>query len=163
MKSSTFKFTVLVSALLVGMCIFLLPSALHLYRIDYDADVGPGLVPMICLAGIACLTVYTLILDILQKRRAEAAAKRELEDGELDSSFLGTAILAIVLMSLYAAIWAHTNFIIASLLFCAAMGYLCLPKEERNIRKCCIILFFLAIFVLLVWAGFTKLLGVNLA
>lgn len=161
MKSSTFKFTVLVSLLLVGLCVFLFPSALHLYRIQYEADVGPGLVPMICLVGIFCLTVYTLILDCL-KRRAETQQKRELEDGELDSSFLGIAVLSIALMALYAVLWAHTNFIAASLVFSVLMAWLCVPKEKKNLRSMSVISLFLALFVLLVWAGFTKLLGVSL-
>lgn len=162
MKSSTFKFTIFVSALLVGLCIFLFPSALQLYRIEYEADVGPGLIPMMCLVGIFCLTVYTLILDIMKKRQAAAQEKRELEDGELDSSFLGIALLSIALMALYAVLWAFTNFIAASLVFSVAMAYLCVPPEKKNIRSMASISFFLALFVLLVWAGFTKLLGVSL-
>ena len=162
MKTSSFKVTVLVSALLVGMCLLLFPSALELYRVDYDADVGPGLVPMICLVGITGLAVYTLILDLVKRRALATAEKRELEDGELDSSFLGLALVSIMLMTLYAVVWACTHFIFGSLIFCFAMAYLCLPKEKRNTRGIAAVSFFLGLFVLLVWVSFTKLLGVNL-
>ena len=162
MKSSTFAFTVFVSMALLGFCAFLFPSALDLFRVKYDADVGPGLVPMICLVGVAGLTIYTLILDILKKRHQEAAEKRELEDGELDRSFMGIACASILLMAIYAVLWAHTNFILASLVFSIAMACLCLPPEKRNLRAFAVIATFLSIFVVGVWAVFVKLLGVNL-
>ncbi|CAK7008010.1 MAG: hypothetical protein DELT_00324 [Desulfovibrio sp.] len=162
MKSSTLKFTIFVSVMLLGFCAFLLPSALDLYRVQYEADVGPGLVPMICLVGIAGLTIYTLVLDIRKKRKAEAEKERETEEGELDKSFLGIAMLSILLMGGYAVIWAHTSFVIGSLIFCSAMGLLCMPQEKRTVKGALPVLFFLSLFVVGVWFVFVKLLGVNL-
>lgn len=162
MKSSTLKFTIFVSAMLLGLCAFLFPSALALYRVKYESDIGPGLVPMICLLGVSGLTIYTLALDIIERRKAEAEKTRETEEGELDKSFLGIALLSILFMGIYATLWAHTNFIIGSLVFCIAMGYLCMPQEKRTVKGALPIFFFLAVFVVGVWFAFVKLLGVNL-
>lgn len=165
MHTVRFFASVLATAMLLGLCAILAPSAFELTTAGPQYGIGAGALPQFAIIATVVLSIVMVIDDFAAWRKhgddGVSTEGEALEGADANRVvIIGACVLA--LLAAFIALWAYLGFIIASMAFVMALSLLLLPRADWTASKLAIIAAMSVLFPLAVWALFVYVLMVPL-
>lgn len=149
------------------LCAILVRPTLELISGFAGQELGPGVVPVMVLVGLAGFMIYIFFTELVVflRSRGQQALPSESADARFGApfrKFMMSSGIGLALLCLYVLAWIQVGFLVATVLYCMAMFLLVLDRRDwlpRKLVSACVVF---AGFGGFVWATFEYLLQVPL-